>query len=179
MQPIVMFRHRATLPLRKLIALIAAITLVPLVALLSLGSRLLDLDRKQENQRAQEHLEQSAQLVVAALQRAVSSSRQELAAGVENWAEGPVAISIHREQIKVFPQGRVAYLPVVPARREPPASILDPANEKEYQEHDPVGAIQLFDEHTKSPDLAVRAGALLAYRDSEATEFLKISAEAD
>jgi type VI protein secretion system component VasK len=65
-------------PPRKLIALIGAITVVPLVTLLWLGWRLLEQDHVLEGQQIQQRVERGADLVVAALQRAIAGSEQQV-----------------------------------------------------------------------------------------------------
>jgi len=81
-----MFFRGSELPPRNLIALIAGITVLPLVTLLWLGWRLIEQDRVLEGQQAQQRVERAADLVVAALQPALSASSQQLAAGAEDWA---------------------------------------------------------------------------------------------
>jgi putative toxin-antitoxin system antitoxin component (TIGR02293 family) len=76
-----MFFKGHALPPRNLIALILGITVVPLFTLLWLGWRLLEQDRVLEGQQAQQRMERAADLVVAAFERALSSSQQRLAAG--------------------------------------------------------------------------------------------------
>ena len=157
-----MSRLRPALPPRNLVALILGITAVPLLALFWLGWRLLDLDRVQQSQQAQQRLGQSAQLVVAALQRAVSVSQQHLAAGAEGWPQGAVAVTFRGDRVvETLPRGRVAYLPTVQPLPEAPTEVFASGDELEIRRRDLPGAIQFFSELTKSADPTVRAGALL------------------
>src|ERR1700675_3668574 len=96
--------NRSALPPRNLIALIIGITLVPLATLLWLGGRLLEQDRVLEGQQAQQRVERAADLVVAALQRAVSTSQQRLAAGGEQWPDGTVAVSFREGRVEAQPK---------------------------------------------------------------------------
>ncbi len=156
-----MFSKGAPLPPRSLVALIIAITVVPLATLLWLGWRLLDQDRLLEGQQVQERLERAADLAAAALQRAISSSEQRLAAGGGHWPEGSVTLTLREGRVDAYPPDRVAWLPVVPALREAPAAAFARGEELEFRRHDRPGAIQIFRELAKSADPALRAGALL------------------
>src|SRR5438034_11759617 len=115
-----MLSKGSALPPRKLGALIVGITVVPLATLLWLGWRLLEQDRMLEGQQVQQRVERAADLAVAALQRAISSSEQRLAAGSEQWPEGAVAVTFHDGRAEAHPKERVAYLPVVAPLREAP-----------------------------------------------------------
>src|SRR5262245_29691948 len=97
----------------RLAALILAVTGVPLIALFSLGWWLLDLDRAQEQRRAESRLEQSARLVLASLQAAVSVSRQQLAAGTDEWPLGAIAVTFRNDAVVARPASRLAYVPAV------------------------------------------------------------------
>jgi signal transduction histidine kinase len=156
-----MFGRKSPLPPRNLIGLIVAITLAPLAVLLWLGWRLLEQDRILEGQQIQQQIERSADLVVAALQRALASSEQLLAAGSTQWPDGAVAITIREGRMEAYPHGRFAYLPVVPQLSEAPGSAFAQGEELEFRQHDPAAAITAFRELAKSSDPALRAGALL------------------
>src|SRR5829696_2398864 len=103
--------RRAGAP-RRLVALIAAITIVPLAVFLWLGVRLLDQDRRLERQQARERLQTASDLVVATLQRAAASTDQKLASGAGDWPDGAVAVTFRDNRIDVSPPRRTAFLPM-------------------------------------------------------------------
>src|SRR6185503_4904871 len=98
-----MFSMRAVLPPRSLVALIVGITVVPLATLLWLGWRLLEQDRMLEGQQVQQRVERAADLAVAALQRALSSSEQRLAAGSRQWPEDAAMVTFHDGRVEAYP----------------------------------------------------------------------------
>jgi signal transduction histidine kinase len=146
---------------RGLIGLILGITVAPLATLLWLGWRLLEQDRLLEGQQLQQRMERAADLVVAALQRALAVSEQRLAAGTEQWPAGAVAVAFRDTRVEVCPRGRVAFLPVAERLREAPAPIFARGEELEFRVRDHAAAAQVFRELAPSNDPAVRAGALL------------------
>lgn len=156
-----MFSKRLGLPPNSLVALIVAITVAPLAMLLWVGWRLVEQDRVLEAQQAQQHLERAADLVVAALQRALASSEQQLAAGSQQWPGGAVAVTFHQDQIETYPKGRVAYLPAVAPLREAPRGTFTEGEELEFRKNDRTAAIGVYRELAKSSDHTIRAGALL------------------
>ncbi len=156
-----MFSKGPALSPRSLIGLIVGITVVPLSTLLWLGWRLLEQDRILEGQQAQQRLERAADLMTGALQRAIASSEQRLAAGSQEWPDGAVAISLRADRIEAYPQERVAYLPAVAPLREGPSETFSEGEDLEFRKQDRLGAIAVFGELAKSSDPAIRAGALL------------------
>lgn len=156
-----MVSRGSPLPSRSLVALIVGITVVPLATLLWLGWRLLEQDRLLEGQQVQQRVERAADLVVAALQRALSASEQRLAAGSEQWAEGAVAITFHDGRADAFPADRVAFLPVVDPLREPPSATFVQAEDLEFRQRDHRAAVTALRDLAGSSDPAIRAGALL------------------
>jgi signal transduction histidine kinase len=146
---------------RGLIALILAITVAPLVTLLWLGWRLLEQDRLLEGQQVQQRMERAADLVVAALQRALAVSEQRLAAGSVQWPAGAVAVTFRDDRAEAHPHERVAFLPAAQPLREAPAATFARGEELEFRTRDHAAAARVFRELAPSPDRAVRAGALL------------------
>jgi hypothetical protein len=109
---------------RTLIALIVAITVVPLATLSWLGWRLLQQDRALEHQQVQQRVERGADLIVAALQRFMSASKQRLAAGAAAAGEGAVTVMFRADQAEVSPRDCIAYLPMVTTLPEAPAAAF-------------------------------------------------------
>lgn len=156
-----MFRGRSTLPPKTLIALIIGITVAPLATLLWLGWRLLEQDRLLEGQQIQQRVERAADLVVAALQRALALSEQRLAADNKQWPDGAAAVTFRDSRAEAYPRERVAFLPVVEPLREAPAGAFARGEELEFRTGNHAAAVEVFRELTRSTDRAVRAGALL------------------
>jgi signal transduction histidine kinase len=146
---------------RSLVALIVGITVVPLITLLWLGWRLLEQDRALEQQQVQQRVERGADLIVSALQRALSASERRLAAGGGPGAGEAVTVTFREGHVEAFPRDRVAYFPVVHPLPEAPAATFVRGDDLEFRGHDPASAITFFRELTKSSDSAIRAGALL------------------
>ncbi|MBI3490197.1 MAG: HAMP domain-containing histidine kinase [Acidobacteria bacterium] len=156
-----MFSKGSTRPPRSLVALIVGITVVPLATLLWLGWRLLEQDRALEQQQVRQRVERGADLVVSALQRAVSVSEQRLAAGSGPGADGAVAVTFRDGHVEASPHERLAYFPVVQPLPEASATTFARGEDLEFHQHDRAAAITSFRELARSSDSAIRAGALL------------------
>lgn len=156
-----MSSKRSARPPRSLVALIVGITVVPLATLLWLGWRLLEQDRALEQQQVRQRVERGADLVVSALQRAVSVSEQPLAAGSGPVPDDAVTVTVREGWVDVSPRARVAFLPVVAALPEPPASVFVRGDALEFQQNDRAAAIVVFRGLAASSDRAIRAGALV------------------
>ncbi|MBI4906041.1 MAG: hypothetical protein HY820_20575 [Acidobacteria bacterium] len=156
-----MFTKELAIPPRPLVALIAFITLVALTVLSWLGWRLLEQDRLLESQQVQQRVERAADLVVAALQRALALDGQRLAAGNPRWPDGAVSFVFRDGTMTAYPSVRVAYLPMVRPLREPPAAAFSSGEELEFRRGDHAEALRVFEGLAQSSDAAIRAGALL------------------
>ena len=146
---------------RPLFALIVGATVVPLAALVWLGWRLLEQDRLLEGQQVEQQLERAADLGVAALDRAISASEQQLANGDTTWAEGAVALTFREDVIEWSPPNRLAYLPVVRPLPQAPPGTFAHVEALEFRQRDHGAAIAALRPLTKSSDPAIRAEALL------------------
>jgi two-component system phosphate regulon sensor histidine kinase PhoR len=156
-----MFSKRSARPPLSLVALIIGITVVPLATLLWLGWRLLEQDRVLEQQQVLQRVERGADLIVSALQRAVSVSEQRLAAGNGPGADGAVAVTFRDGQIEAWPRERIAYFSAIQPLPEAPAATFARGEDLEFHQHDSAAAITSFSELARSADSAIRAGALL------------------
>jgi hypothetical protein len=119
---------RSALPPRGLLGLVAGMTVVPLALLAWLGWRTLDQDRLLEGLQARQRLELAADLLAAALQRAVVADAQRLAADHREWPEGAVVIEFRAGLTRAHPRERVAYFPAVPALPEAGAGAFSEEN---------------------------------------------------
>ena len=148
-------------PPRRLVALIACLTIVPIGTLLWQASRLLREDRAAERQQIQQRVDRSADLLMSVIERAIAGSAERLTTGSGAWPAGAVAITFQDGRVTISPPGRVAYLPVVPLRREPSPSLFARADDLELRQQDLPGAAAIFRELAGSPDIATQAGAML------------------
>ncbi len=156
-----MFRKASARPLRSLVALVIGVLVVPLLALPWLGWRLLEQDRALESQQVQQRVERAADLVVAALQRAIAASEQRLTGDRAAWPDGSIAVTFGESRVEVVPAERVAYWPVVPRMSEAPAAAFAAAEQLELRDGNLRAAITAFARLERSADPAVSAGALL------------------
>src|SRR6266542_4138500 len=99
-----------TRPSAQLIGLIAVVTLVPLITLLWVGWRLFEQDRVLERQQVRQRVERDADLLVAALQRSIAASEQQIGAGASQVPAGGVAVTFHDDVVDALPPGAVPYL---------------------------------------------------------------------
>lgn len=143
-----------------------AITIVPAAALGWLSWRILEQDRALESQRVRERLEHSADLVVAALDRRLAETENQIATFVTEPAADPAAdaltVTFNSSGIEARPGGRLLYYPaLVPPAKEPPGEVFQPGEALEYQQENFPGAIAAFRALARSRDPLVRAGALV------------------
>lgn len=162
-----MMSKRAARPSRSLIGLIVAVTVVPLATLLWLGWRLLEQDRLLEAQQIQQRIERAADLVVSALQRAIAASERSLAGGGPGssgshvWPDGAVAITFRDGLVEGSPPARLAFLPVVRPQPAVPAVVFAQGDDLEFRLRNHAEAIRLFRDLAGSPNVEIRAAALL------------------
>jgi signal transduction histidine kinase len=162
-------------PPRQLLTLFLAIMLVMATALGWLSWRLLEQDRALESQRAQERLDNAADLIGASFLRKFSESEDQLgalatlsdtelagrASGLVGQG-GPALIILLRPQaVYAYPRNGLLYYPFLPATNEAPASVFEAGEVLEFQQKDPAKAIAAFRELSRSKDPSIRAGALL------------------
>ncbi|MGH2359250.1 MAG: hypothetical protein ACRDGM_01740, partial [bacterium] len=126
---------------RHLLVSFLAITIVPATALGWLSWRILEQDRALESQRVRERLEHSADLVVAALDRRLIETEDQLAAIAASPAADPtddaLMVTFSSNGIEARPRGRLLYYPVLaPSAKEPPGEIFQPGEGFEYRQED-------------------------------------------
>ncbi|MBI3982117.1 MAG: HAMP domain-containing histidine kinase [Gemmatimonadetes bacterium] len=163
-------------PPRHLLVLFVGLTLVLAAALGWLGWRLLQQDRALETQRLRDHLETAATAVAAALERRLAETERTLgrlaslparelraqgAAWARDLSDGAVLLVRSGEGLEAFPARRLAYYPVLPPSRSPPAETFADGEALEFRFQDFAGAANAYRVHTRSRDGLVRAGALL------------------
>jgi signal transduction histidine kinase/tetratricopeptide (TPR) repeat protein len=141
--------------------LLAVATAVPLAALLWVGWRALEQDRALENEQIRQQVERAADIVAAALQRAVAASERRLAQGSKDWPDGAAAMTVSGETVQVWPMGRAAYLPVAPQLTELSGAPFAAGEAVEFRQRDLNGAAAIYRDLAGSNRRDVRVGALL------------------
>jgi len=123
-----------------------------------LGWRLLQQDQQLSAQRMAERREAAADLAVAALDRRLAAIDQDvarlLAAGEPPKEAGDSALFLEFRPgtIRIWPQGRLLYLPDLAPSSEPPAGLFTTADQLEFQKHDYLGAIAALRQPAASSD---------------------------
>jgi signal transduction histidine kinase len=153
---------RRTKPSAYLTILITAVTVVPLGLVSWLGWRLLEQDRLLQHEQVQRRVERAADLAVAALERAVSETEREIAAGRTSWPDGAVALVFDADRVLVEPAGRLAFVPQEPGRSEAPATLFAPAEALEFRGQI-AAALRAYQSLSRDANPVVRAGALVRY----------------
>ncbi len=151
---------------RHLLVSFLAITIVPATALGWLTWRILEQDRALESQRVRERLEHSADLVVAALDRRLIETQDQVAANAASPATAPtddaLMVTFSSSGIEARPRGRLLYYPTLaPSAKEPPSEIFRDGEGFEYRQADFPRAIAAFRKLSRSKDSLIRAGALI------------------
>lgn len=163
-------------PPRHLLILFLGITLVLASALGWLGWRLLQQDRALATQRIQQRLDDSADLISAALLRRVSVTEQmltrlsvlpatdlaeEAARYADQLGDDALIVVLSAQRIDAYPSSRLLYYPSLPAVEQPPATVFTRGESFEFRERDYAKAEAAFRQLARSRDPAIRAGALL------------------
>jgi len=141
--------------------LLAVATAVPLAALLWVGWRALEQDRALEDEQIRQQVERAADIVAAALQRAVAASERRLAQGSKDWPDGAAAMTVSGETVQVWPMGRAAYLPVAPQLTELSGAPFAAGEAVEFRQRNLNRAAAIYRDLAGSNQRDVRVGALL------------------
>jgi signal transduction histidine kinase len=149
---------------KYLLLLFLTLTLAPAAALVWLGWRFVDQDRIVEERRIQERREQTAGLIVSALQQAITTDERRLVDPV-NWPElaqeDARIVVIGPNGVDIYPETRLLYYPYRHLLPEASPDLFRAGEENEFRLQNYAGAIEIFRKLSHSSDAAVRAGALL------------------
>ena len=121
--------------------------------LVALGLRLLDQDRALEDRRRRELAESTANRAASTLQSQIAALHRLI---MQPTATAPADTTLLRNGA-----GPLLYLPNPPALPEPPAEPFAEPDRLEFQSNQPEKALPLLAPLATSPNLALRAGALL------------------
>ena len=139
---------------RSLLVILFLLTLVSLSAVSWFGWRLLAQDAVVERQRSQDHLEQAADHVVAAMRTWLDAGDEQLA------ALGPV-FAVTANSLDALPPVHLLYRSFPATDPEAPAEVFAEGEALEFQQGQPESAADWYGRLAKSGKAAVRAGALL------------------
>ncbi|MBL8293982.1 MAG: hypothetical protein JNN08_19205, partial [Bryobacterales bacterium] len=149
-------------PPRRWLVLFLLITFVPSALLVWFGWRSLQQDSALALQQVQERREQAADLIVAGLDQTLAGVEMALNDRTKlSRLEGAVVVVCSRERIGVFPGNGLLYYPIAPPSPEAPASLFAAAEELEFRRADHGAAAAALRTLSRSPDPAIRAGALI------------------
>ena len=159
----VMLTRRLSAP-RGLLVLFGAVIALPAATLVLLGLRLLDQDRELATQRRAEIVQRSSDRAIAALTDDLTTLQRRLSE--PSWSPtqapaGSVYVWMARDSVHAVPPSALAYYPIVPGRKEPPAARFAELESLEFNAQDLPKALELSGRLAGSADPLVRAGALL------------------
>ncbi len=137
------------------------LTLASVSALVWLGWRFQEQERLVEAQRAQVHLEESADRLVTSLRSALAEAADRLTDASAPGPDGALLLVFRGSEVTAAPEGRLLYQPVnaLPA---PDTAVFAEAEMFEFLRAQPAEAARLYERLAAgSRDAAVQAGALL------------------
>jgi signal transduction histidine kinase len=154
-------------PPRLLLLVLLSITLLSASALSWLGWKVLEQQRLLEVQRVQERLEQTADRLAATIRGTLAEAGER----VSGWAAAPPAESEGPQQgllliftphsLAAFPRNRLLYYPFPSPEPEAPAGVFAGGEDLEFRQENPQRAAESYRRLVDSPDISIRAGALL------------------
>jgi signal transduction histidine kinase len=133
-----------------------------------LAWRLLAQDQQLAAQQMAGQRDAAADLAVAALERQLSSVEQDLgriladdSVTPTSLTSGAMFVRFRPGAIRTWPEHSLVYYPNIPAAIDPPAGLFTVAEDLEFKKHDYSGAVAALREPAESPDVTIRAGALV------------------
>jgi len=149
---------------RGLLILFGTVVALPAATLVFLGVRLLQQDRDLARQRRAEVLEQASDRAVRALADDLGALQKRLSDPSWRPTEAPpdsVYVLMTPGDVRATPSSALAYYPVAPRLREPPAAPFTEIEGAEFKEQALPKALEISRKLAGSADPAVRAGALV------------------
>ena len=163
-------------PPHHLLTLFLAITLVLATGLGWFGWRILEQDRALEGQRVQERLGQVADLVSANLLRNLAGLEErisnlstlpdtaltrEASHDTQEVGSDAMLVVFRPEGIDPYPRSRLLFYPSLQVAKEPAQRVFAAGESYEFRKKDYTNAFAAYRELVRSPDVTIRAGALL------------------
>jgi signal transduction histidine kinase len=140
------------------------VMLLPAATLVFVGVRLLQQDRALANQRQMEILEHSADSAVRFLGQEFTTLMERLAGTgctPATASEGSVCVIFRGDRVEAIPPGRLPYYPIALRLMEPPDGPFRELESNEFKEQNLAKALEISRGLAASPDVSIRAGALL------------------
>ena len=144
--------------LRRLTLILVLILVAPALTLVWLGATLLERDRAMLAERAAERRAASAEVVTRALVQSMSEAERWL--GGDALPEGTVRLTRTATASSSAPSGRLIWTMSLPDRREAATAPFVDAERLEFRGNGDRG-LSTYTALARSPDAAIRAGALL------------------
>ena len=149
-------------PPRSLLLYLLVLTLVSVSALAWFGWRLLTQERLLEAQRVEERMQQAADRITATLRGTLAETGERVAA--PKWdgkLEEGLLLQVGPASVGASPRERLLYWPVPAQQPEASTATFADGERLEFQENDLRKAADWYQRLANSPDLSVRAGALM------------------
>src|SRR5262245_49451230 len=143
---------------RRLVTLIALVTILPLGLLLGFGWRWLADDRQREQDQTRERLLIPTDRIVAALERSLASTEQDLSRDRRDWPQDAVVVEIEGDDVSAYPSSRLAYWPTAVRLREARPDTFDAVDQLELVQQNGATDAALR-RLLVAPDRATRATA--------------------
>src|SRR5512144_1404761 len=143
---------------RKLAVLFLAVVAPPAGTLVWLGLQLLQQDRSLLAQRELESRQAAGQAIVRSLEQLLSDADRHVVGGPV--PEGAVRFTVSESGVRAEPADHLLWLPAPPRLQEVASAPFAEAESLEFQGN-AQRAVSRYDELARSPDVGVRAGALL------------------
>jgi len=149
---------------RGLLILFGTVVALPAATLVFLGVRLLQQDRELARQRRAEVLQQSSDRAVRALGDDLAALQRRLSE--PSWRPtdappGSLYVLMTPGEVRPTPSSALAYYPVVPKLKDPPAAPFGELEAIEFKAQDLPKALEISRRLAGSADPPVQAGALL------------------
>jgi signal transduction histidine kinase len=148
-------------PPRTLLLFLFLLTLVSVSALSWFGWKVLDQERMVEAQRLQQRVEQSADRIAATLRGTLAETGERLGALSITPPEDGLLLLLEDNRLTAKPANRLLYYPVALLGLEAPPAVFAEAEGAEFLQPQLQPALELYQRLAESPNLAIRAGALL------------------
>lgn len=148
-------------PPRTLLLFLFLLTLVSVSALSWFGWKVLDQERMVEAQRLQQRVDQSADRIAATLRGALAETGELLGASSITPPDDGLLLIFEDNRMTARPGTRLLYYPVGSPGLEAPPAVFAEAEGAEFLQPQLQPALELYQRLAESPNLAIRAGALL------------------
>ena len=153
-------------PPKLLLSILALLTLVSVSALAWFGWKFIQQDRMVEAQREQDRREQAADRIVATLRGTLAEAGERVGAWLitappAGKPDDGALMVLDEAGFEVYPQGRLLYRPIPAREPEAPSALFAEGEALEYLQAQPRRAVEVYAALAKSPQIAVRAGALV------------------